>query len=77
MVEEEQSPILAGNSDIAFCDRIQEIIIITTDGRHEHLDRGISYGFCVEAVRTGVSLKELLKERVEPSLQDIKVKRWY
>ena len=38
---------------------------------------GISYGFCVEAVRTGISLKELLKERVEPNLHDIKVKRWY
>ncbi len=77
MVEEGQSAILAGNSDIAYCDRIQEIIIITADGRQEHLDRGISYGFCVEAVRTGVSLKQLLKERVEPSLQDIKIKRWY
>ena len=77
MVGNDQSTILAGNSDIAYCDRIQEIIIITADGRQEHLDRGISYGFCVEAVRTGISLKQLLKERVEPNLHDIKVKRWY
>lgn len=77
MAGESRSAIVEGNSDIAYCDRIQEIIIITAEGRQEHLDRGISYGFCVEAVRNGISLKELLKERVEPSLQDIKVKRWY
>lgn len=67
----------AGSADVSYCDRIQEIVIITSEGRREKIERGIAYGLCVEAIRSGVLLKELIKNRIEPETVDIEIKRWY
>ena len=67
----------AGSADVSYCDRIQEIIITTAEGRKERIERGIAYGLCVEAIRSGVLLKDLIKNRIEPEIVDIKIKRWY
>lgn len=67
----------AGSADVSYCDRIQEIIITTSEGRKERIERGIAYGLCVEAIRSGVLLKDLVKNRIEPETVGIEIKRWY
>lgn len=58
------------------CERVDFIYIIEKGGKTEKLEHGISYGICVEAERLGVPLKELIKERMAPNLEDIKIKYW-
>ncbi len=77
MDEVSYAKVEAGSGDISFCDRIQEIIIKTKDGRTEVIERGTAYSLCVEATRTGVKLKEIIQQRIEPDLVSIKLKRWY
>lgn len=59
------------------CERVEYIYIVEQGGRVERLDHGTSYGMCVEAERLGVSLKDLIKERMAPNLVDIRIKYWY
>ena len=50
---------------------------LAKEGRKERIERGIAYGLCVEAIRTGVLLKDLVKNRIEPETVDIEITRWY
>lgn len=77
MTESPYAKVEAGTADVSYCDRIQEIIITTSEGRKERIERGIAYSLCVESVRTGLLLKDLIKSRIEPETVDIAIKRWY
>ncbi len=77
MIEPSYAKVEAGAADISYCDRIQEIVITTSEGRKEKIERGIAYGLCIESIRTGVLLKDLIKRRIEPETVDIAIKRWY
>lgn len=60
----------------AKCEKIEYIYITEPGGRIDRLDHGIAYGFCVESIRAGKSIKELIRERVSPKLEDIRIKYW-
>jgi hypothetical protein len=77
MNDNSYAKVEAGSADVSYCDRIQEIIVTTAEGRKERIERGIAYGLCVEAIRSGVLLKDLVKERIEPEAVDIEIRRWY
>ncbi len=59
------------------CHRVEYIYIIEPGGRVERLDHGISYGICVESERLGIPVKDLIRERMAPKLEDIRIKYWY
>lgn len=59
------------------CHRIEYIDIVEPGGKVDRLEHGISYGFCVESERLGISLKDLIRKRVAPKLEDIRIKYWY
>lgn len=77
MHAQEYAKVEAGSDGIAFCDRIQEIVVFKKGGAEDHIDRGTSYGLCVEAVRSGKKILDLVRERIDPDAEGIKIKRWY
>ncbi len=58
------------------CQRVEYIYITDHNDREERLEHGISYSLCLEAERRGVSLRELLIHRINPSLKSYKVRYW-
>jgi len=58
------------------CQRVEYIYVTDQNGREERLEHGISYSLCLEAERRGVSLKDLLSQRINPNLKSYKVRYW-
>lgn len=71
------NPEAAQDPVTVHCQRIEYIYITEEGGKTERLDHAISFGFCVESERVGMSLKELIRKRVAPKLEDIRIKYWY
>ena len=77
MPERDYAKVEAGSMGIAYCDRIQEIVVVRKGGLFDHIDRGTSYSLCVEAVRAGKKIIDLIRERIDPDVESIKIKKWY
>lgn len=73
----EYARVETGSHGIAYCDCIQAIIVIRKDGVEERIDQGISYGLCIEAVRSGKKIIDLVRERINPNAQGVRIKKWY